>query len=187
MTSAYVRFATSRGLEPGGWHVQGTNRHGSRVFRGESKEETTLARSCSTTELFPRHSATWYHGSVRVSPQGLGRVLGRHRVDEEPAAPLESRHARELRDDLEVPVERLELTAAQGRRVEHEVERGVLEHAVHPAQEVAQEPGESVQLVHAGLVEPGPMDRRKDPRLEGEARCERRERDEAASLDNRPR
>src|SRR5436190_5338010 len=58
----------------------------------------TLARSCSTTELFPRHSATWYHGSVRVSPQGLGRVLGRHRVDEEPAAPLESRHARELRD-----------------------------------------------------------------------------------------
>src|SRR5437870_1903229 len=146
----------------------------------------TLARSCSTTELFPRHSATWYHGSVRVSPQGLGRVLGRHRVDEEPAAPLESRHARELRDDLEVPVERLELAAAQGRRVEHEVERRVLEHAVHPAQEVAQEPGESVQLVHAGLVEPGPMDRRKDPRLEGEARCEWRERDEAASLDNRP-
>src|SRR6266446_3422985 len=41
----------------------------------------TLARSCSTTELFPRHrfprhSATWYHGSTLVSPQGLGGVLG---------------------------------------------------------------------------------------------------------------
>src|SRR5207247_7952459 len=127
-------------------HTAGTHARGRRDFRGESEGEAGLARSCSTTELFPRHSATWYHGSVRVSPQGLGRVLGRHRVDEEPAAPLESCHARELRDDLEVPVERLELAAAQGRRVEHEVERGVPEHAVHPAQEVAQEPGESVQL-----------------------------------------
>src|SRR2546426_11164113 len=108
----------------------------------------TLARSCSTTELFPRHSATWYHGSVRASPQGLGRVLGRHRVDEEPAAPLESRHARELRDDLEVPVERLELAAAQGRRVEHEVERRGLEPAGHPAEESAQEARETLQIGH---------------------------------------
>src|SRR5437763_14332245 len=101
----------------------------------------TLARSCSTTELFPRHSGTSYHGSTRAGPQGLGRVLGRHRIDEEAAAPLEPGHARQLRDHLEVPVERLELAATEGRRVEHEVERGIPEHAVHPAKEVAQEAG----------------------------------------------
>src|SRR3989449_1467006 len=139
----------------------------------------TLARSCSTTELFPRHSATWYHGSVRVSPQGLGRVLGRHRVDEEPAAPLESRHARELRDDLEVPVERLELAAAQGRRVEHEVERRGVEHAGHSAQGNAPETGESVQALPAGLVQTGPTGRPDEPPLEGEARGERRAPDQA--------
>src|SRR2546430_13586249 len=132
----------------------------------------TLARSCSTTELFPRHSATWYHGSVRVSPQGLGRVLGRHRVDEEPAAPLESRHARELRDDLEVPVERLELAAAQGRRVEHEIERRVLGDAGHPAQEVAQEPREAGQPGHPRPVETRPMGTREEPPVERERRGE---------------
>src|SRR5436309_16112549 len=91
----------------------------------------TLARSCSTTELFPRelfprHSATWYHGSTLVSPQGLGGVLGRHRVDEEPASPFEPRHAGELRDDLEVPVEGLELAVARSeeRRVGKECRSG---------------------------------------------------------------
>src|SRR3989475_12374192 len=151
----------------------------------------TLARSCSTTELFPRelsprHSATWYHGSTLVSPQGLGGVLGRHRVDEEPASPFESRHAGELRDDLEVPVEGLELAVAEGRRVEHEVERGIAQHAVHPPQEVTEKSGEPPQLVRAGFLEGGPVDRRQDPCLEREARRERRQRDAAAGVDDRP-
>src|SRR5438445_335537 len=151
----------------------------------------TLARSCSTTELFPRelfprHSATWYHGSTLVSPQGLGGVLGRHRVDEEPASPFESRHAGELRDDLEVPVEGLELAVAEGRRVEHEVERGIAQHAVHPPQEVTGKSGEPPQLVRAEFLEGGPVDRRQDPCLEREARRERRQRDEAAGFDDRP-
>src|SRR5437870_274417 len=151
----------------------------------------TLARSCSTTELFPRelfprHSATWYHGSTLVSPQGLGGVLGRHRVDEEPASPFEPRHAGELRDDLEVPVKGLELAVAERRRVEHKVERGIAQHAVHPPQEVTEKSGEPPQLVRAGFLEGGPVDRRQDPCLEREARRERRQRDEAAGFDDRP-
>src|SRR3989454_4477613 len=151
----------------------------------------TLARSCSTAELFPRElfprqSATWYHESTLVSRQGLGGVLGRHRVDEEPASPFESRHAGELRDDLEVPVEGLELAVAERRRVEHEVERGIAQHAVHPPQKLTERPGDPPHLSRAGSLEGGPGARRQDPRLEREARRERRQRDEAAGFDDRP-
>src|SRR5216117_963893 len=83
--------------------------------------------------------------SARVRPEGRGRVLGRHRVDEKPASPFEPRHARELRDDLQVPVEGLELAAAERRGVEHEVERRIAQHAVQPPQKIAQEPGEAAQ------------------------------------------
>src|SRR5207249_12026151 len=126
------------------------------------------------------------YSSTLVSPQGLGGVLGRHRVDEEPASPFEPRHAGELRDDLEVPVKGLELAVAERRRVEHEVERGIAQPAVHPPQEVTEKSGEPPQRVGAGFLEGGPLDRRQDPRLEREARRERRQRDEAAGSDNGP-
>ena len=70
--------------------------------------------------------------------------------------------------------------------MEHEVERRVAQHAVHSPQKAAQERGEVPQLVHAGFLEGGPVDRRQDPRLEREAWGERRQREEAARFDDRP-
>src|SRR5689334_5810698 len=81
----------------------------------------TLARLCSTTELFPqkrliikprRIVANALH-SVNLSaprfsrnslPQVPRRLLRRRRVDEETRSPLEAGHSREHRNDLEVPV-----------------------------------------------------------------------------------
>src|SRR5438067_3771789 len=110
--------------------------------------------------------------SGRVFAQGGGGVLGRHGVDEEAAAPLVARHVGELGNDLEVPVEVLERAVAQRRRVQHEIEGRAVEHAIHAPQELAEQLGQSPQLLHAGLLERGAMASRQDPRLEGKARRE---------------
>src|SRR5438552_16124304 len=68
--------------------------------------------------------------SSRACPQHVGGVLRRHRIDEEPAAPLEAGHPRELGDDLQMPVERLEMALAKRRRVQHEVERRIAQDPV---------------------------------------------------------
>jgi len=46
--------------------------------------------------------------------------------------------------------------------VEHEVERGIAQRAVHPPEEVAEKPGEPTQRVRAGFLEGGPVDRRQE-------------------------
>src|SRR2546422_5956479 len=76
--------------------------------------------------------------SARARPQSVGSVLGGHRVDEEATPPFEPGHSRELGNDLEMPVEGLELDFAERRRVQHEVEGRVAEHPVHAAEELAE-------------------------------------------------
>src|SRR5258705_9801738 len=112
--------------------------------------------------------------SARARPQSVGRILGRHRVDEEAAAPLEARDPRELRNHLEVPVERFQLRLAEWRRVQHEVERRLAEDAVYPAQHLAEDRRRSAQLLFGRFFERGPMMRGEYPRLEREPRRERR-------------
>src|SRR2546428_13979756 len=99
-------------------------------------------------------------------PQSLGGVLGRDRVDEKAAAPLEAGDPCELGNDLEMPVEGLELALAEGRRVQHEVERRLTEHPVHAAEELAEDPGHATQLLLGGILESRPLAAGEDPRLE---------------------
>src|ERR1700756_5096637 len=83
----------------------------------------TLARSCSTTELFPQTSGRIVprplgprrrRSARRLAHRG-GRGLRRDGVDEEAAAPLVAGHLGQLRNDLQVPVEMLERPLAQRR------------------------------------------------------------------------
>ena len=90
----------------------------------------TLARLCSTTELFPHTSASQTSAncnkrleecqltgaSGHLTPEVFRRLLGRGRVDEETRSPLEPRHPRQLGNDLEVPVEVVEGRASGGAR-----------------------------------------------------------------------
>src|SRR2546422_10409615 len=85
--------------------------------------------------------------SAGARPQDVGEVLRRHRVDEKAAAPLEAGDTRELGNDLQMPVERLEVALAKGRRVQHEVERRIAEDVIHAAQELAEDFGEPAQLL----------------------------------------
>src|SRR5206468_8444394 len=117
--------------------------------------------------------------SARGRLQGFRGPLGRHRIDEEATTPLEAGHSRELGNDLEVPVEGLELDLAEWRRVQHEVEGRVAEQPVHAMEEVAEYAGQAAQLLLAGVLEGRPMPHRQDPRLERKPRCERRHRYEA--------
>src|SRR5213594_682682 len=163
----------------------------------------TLARSCSTTELFPHHrflrqrhivsrdrepstSGPGLSESARGLAQRGGGVLGRHGVDEEAAPPLEAGDPRELGDDLEVPVEVLERRLVHGRAVEHEVVGWIVQRPVHAAQEVAEDAGQRPQLIHAGLLERGAVTRGQDPRLERKARREGGDGHEAVALDDEP-
>src|SRR5215471_8736085 len=93
--------------------------------------------------------------SARACPESVGGVLRRDRVDEEATAPLEARHACELRDHLEMPVKGLQLRLAERRRVQHEVERGLAQHLVHAAQDLAEYRGRAAQLLFRRLLERG--------------------------------
>src|SRR3989442_11666014 len=163
----------------------------------------TLARSCSTTELFPHHrflrqrhivsrdrepstSGPGLSESARGLAQRGGGVLGRHGVDEEAAAPLEAGDPRQLGDDLEVPVEILERRLVDGRAVEHEVVRRIVQRAVHAAQEVSEHAGQRAQLIQARVLEGRAMPGGQDPSLEGKARGEGGDRHEAVPVDDEP-
>src|SRR6185369_2751838 len=124
--------------------------------------------------------------SARARPQSVGRILGRYRVDEEAAAPLEAGDPRELRNHLEMPVKRFQLRLAERRRVQHEVERRLAEHAVHPAKHLAEYRRRSAQLLFRRFFERGPMMRGTYPRLERKPRRERRQRREILGLDDQP-
>src|SRR6185369_9180115 len=95
--------------------------------------------------------------SARARAQSLGGILGRYGVDEEAAAPLEAGDPRELRDHLEMPVKGLQLCLAKRRRMQHEVERGLAEHPVHPAENLAEDRGRSAQLFLGRFLERGAM------------------------------
>src|SRR5262249_60128301 len=114
--------------------------------------------------------------SLGVAAQSGGRGLGRNRVDEEAATPLEPVQVRELWDDLEMQVEVIEPRLAQRRGVEDEVERRPVERRREPPHEVAEERGEIPEVVDLELFERRPMLRRKDPALERKTRRERRDR-----------
>src|SRR5262249_50190390 len=90
---------------------------------------STLARSHSTTELFPLRTLTVPSQPHRA--QDLGGLLGRRRVDVEPGSPLEAGDARQPRHDLDVPVVRLRFFRRR-RRVQHQVPRRRLDPAVEP-------------------------------------------------------
>src|SRR5262249_56701607 len=111
--------------------------------------------------------------------QGFRGPLGRNRVDEEAAPPLEPSYARKLRDDLEVPVEGFHLDLPEGRRVQHEVEWRIAEHPVHAMQEIAEHAGQPPQLLLACILAGCPMPQGQYPRLERKPRGERRHRREA--------
>src|SRR2546430_8049892 len=76
-----------------------------------------------------------------------GAVLRRQRVDEEAAPPFEARDLGQLGDDLEVPVEVREPRVAEGRGVQHEVVRGLVEQAVHAPQGLAERARGWLQLL----------------------------------------
>src|SRR2546421_8497218 len=111
-----------------------------------SRVSSSRAFTDSTTPPTARRSAS-------LAAERGGGLLRRHRVDEEPASPLEARHVGELRDDLEVPVEVFEPRVVQRRRVEHEIEGRLVERGVEPAHEIAQHGREIAQLVHLELLE----------------------------------
>src|SRR5438876_11570708 len=113
--------------------------------------------------------------SARARPQSVGSVLGGDRVDEEATPPFEPGHPRELGNDLEMPVEGPDLDLAERRRVQHEVEGRVAEHPVHAAEELAERSGQPAQLFLGGVLEGGPVVEGEYPRLEREARRERRQ------------
>src|SRR3989304_6633190 len=60
--------------------------------------------------------------SFRKLAEILGGLLGRGRVDVEPGPPLEPRHLRQLRHDLDVPVEKVRRPLLERSAVDDEVE-----------------------------------------------------------------
>src|SRR4029077_9817843 len=104
---------------------------------------STLARSHSTTELFPPEPPKYHTAGVGIKgrlgrqrlcavlqphgPEHLGGLFGRGRVDVEPGAPLEAGDAGQLRHDLDVPVVQLGHLFGERRGVDDEVEGRRLE------------------------------------------------------------
>src|SRR3989442_11419193 len=89
-------------------------------------------------------------------------------------------------DALGVQTRGLSRASVERRRGEHEVEGGMAAEGVQPPEEAAEKPGEPSQLARAGFLEGGRVDGRQDPRREGEAGRNGRQRDEAAGFDDRP-
>src|SRR5439155_24701526 len=124
------------------------NRGGSREWSGKRDSNPrprpwqgrALPLSYSRELLCPQQQAIL--SRVRTLPEGARGILGRQRINEEAAAPLEAGHPGEDGDDLEMPVKVVEGGLAQGRAVEHEVEGWVLQHPIHATQEVAEQAGE---------------------------------------------
>src|SRR5256712_4556762 len=124
--------------------------------------------------------------SAGARSQDVGGVLRRHRVDEKAAAPLEAGDTRELGNDLQMPVERLEVALAKGRRVQHEVERWIAQDVIHAAQELAEDFGEPAQFLLGRILERRPVAHGEEPRLEREPGREGRQRHESLGLEDEP-
>src|SRR5262245_18128481 len=90
--------------------------------------------------------ATWStrKAALQVSEERRG-VLGRGGVDVEARAPLEAGDLREGRHDLDVPVVMVAVAVGDGRRVQHEVVRRVVERDLELAQRRAQRVGQGLE------------------------------------------
>src|SRR4051794_15320486 len=100
---------------------------------------STLAKSHSTTELFPPEPPKYHTvgSAFKLQPhaaQHLRRFFRRRRVDVEPRSALESGDARQLRHDLDVPVVDRRHVLRKRRRVDHQIERRHLERPVQALQ-----------------------------------------------------
>src|SRR5262249_4892065 len=159
----------------------------------------TLARLCSTTELFPQPAAGLQSRIVtkalwgvnlrairNLASEVLGGFFWRGWVDEEARAPLETRDARELRDDLEVPVEVIERRSPERRAVQHEVVRGIAEVLGHGGQDCGEQVGQRRELLDRRSLEARSVGNREDPRLEGKPRGEGGDGHEALGLADDP-
>src|SRR3989304_9713903 len=104
------------------------------------------------------------------APGVLDGLLRRDRVDEEPGSPLEARHAGELGDDLQVPVEVVEGPGAERCAVEHVVEWRIAGDPPHAPQDLAKKPRQRGELPRVRLLVGGTMAAGEDPGLEGKAR-----------------
>src|SRR5215472_10581013 len=106
---------------------------------------STLARSHSTTELFPLELSKLSSKTDRT--QHVRRFFWRRRIDVEASPPLESGDARQLWQDFDVPVIHGRGVGAERRRMDDQVEVGALEGAVHPLQQRLQQPRDPLVLV----------------------------------------
>src|SRR5580765_2558170 len=135
-----------------------------------SSIDARLKPSRSTRSLDLRHA------------KRLRRFLRRRRVEIEPGAPLEARHARQLRHDLHVPVIEIARLFRKRRRMNDEVVGRRLERAIHPLQHRLQHPRQALVLVPRRFLEPRAVPPRQQPRLERKPRRVRRQRDDVGVL-----
>ena len=68
--------------------------------------------------------------------QKLRRFFWRRGIDIEPGSPLESRRLGELRHELDVPVIVVVSRILHRRRMNHQIVRGVVKHAISPTQQI---------------------------------------------------
>src|SRR5659263_555123 len=120
--------------------------------------------------------------SLRKLPEVLGGLLRRGRVDVEPGTPLEPGHLRQLRHDLDVPVEKVPRPLLERGAVDDEVEGWIFEGEVQPPQGPPEDGGERFRLVSLDHLVGALVALRDDPGLEREAGSVRREGEEFPGL-----
>src|SRR3990172_4555522 len=125
---------------------------------------------------------TFTGSSLRKLAEVLGGLLGRGRVDVEPGPPLEPRHLRQLRHDLDVPVEKVRRPLHERGAVDDEVEGRVFEGEVQAPQGPPENGGERFRLVRLDHLVGALVALRDDPGLEREAGGVRREGEELPGL-----
>src|SRR5659263_582964 len=120
--------------------------------------------------------------SLRKLAQVFGGLLGRGRVDVEPGPPLEPGHLRQLRHDLDVPVEQVRRPLLERGAVDDEVEGWMFEGEVQAPQGPPEDGGERFRLVPLDHLVGALVPLRDDPCLEREAGGVRREGEEFPGL-----
>src|SRR5260370_1363222 len=129
--------------------------------------------------VFRDHRNLWFKQESRGP-------FRRRRIAIKTGAPLEAGHFRQFRNDLDMPVVVIVDCFAYRRRMNHEVERGPVQHLVEAHQRIFQH---SCQAgIHGALVilVRGPVRFWQQPHLEREARCVRSKRDEMLVLADNP-
>src|ERR1035437_8587751 len=149
---------------------------------------STLARSHSTTELFPLDLLKYHTAGLAINPARLPQhasgLFRRRRIDVKPGPPLEPRHLRELRDQLHMPMVVLGRLLRERRAVDDQIVRRRFERPVHPHEHRLEEPRQRLVLRARRLLEPRAMTLWQEPRLERKARRKGRERDDLGVLED---